>query len=85
VTGPSVFTHRAVLRGVRGDRFVVELDGTDEPLLFPRDEIFAWNEPCGVPAGGGTLSGVRVDYNDPMMKAHVCAGFLDVAEQMESP
>jgi len=81
-TGKLVFTHRATLRGQRGDSFLVEVDGADEPMLFARPDVFSWNEPWGVPSAGGTLSGVRVDYNDPVMKAHVCAGFLDAAEQL---
>ncbi len=80
--GPVAFTHRAVLRGQRGGDFHVEIDGAPSLLPFARADVFTWNEPCGVQATGGSLSGVQVDYNDPLLKAHICAGYLDIAQDL---
>jgi hypothetical protein len=82
-TGEPAFTHRAVLRGQRGEELRVDVEGAPAELTFARSDIFAWNQPCGLPAAGGTLSGVQIDYNNPLFKAHVCAGYLDVAEALE--
>jgi hypothetical protein len=78
---PSI-THRAVLMARKGDDFVVHLDGAPSKLAFPRTEVYVWNEPIGVPAAGGTISGVHVDYNAPLFKAHVCSGYIDIAEEL---
>ncbi len=76
---PETFTHRAVLRGASSDVFLVELEGAPSLLPFLRANIYAWNEPTGVPTQGGSISGVQIDYNDPLLKAHICAGYLDIA------
>lgn len=75
------FTHRAELRARAGDNFVVALDGTLEPRRFPRADIFAWNEPTPI-ATSGAVSGVQIDYGDPLMKAHVCAAYIDLASDV---
>ena len=72
-------THRAVLRGQRDGALLVDVDGAEDLLPFGREQIFAWNEPYGVTTSGGSLSGVRFDFNDPLWKAHVCAGYLEHA------
>ncbi|MBI3180056.1 MAG: hypothetical protein HYZ27_10370 [Deltaproteobacteria bacterium] len=77
--GALAFTHRAVLRGQRGGDFQIEVDGAPSLLPFARADVFGWNEPCGVQVTGGTLSGVQIDYNDPLIKAHICAGYLDIS------
>lgn len=82
--GESELTHRAVLMARRGDDFLVHLDGATSLLAFPRTEIYVWNEPTGVPAAGGTVSGVHIDYNAPLFKAHVCAGYIDVAAELSA-
>ena len=76
---PLAFTHLAELRGKAGENFVVDVAGSATPLRFSRTDVFAWNEPTVVPLSGA-LSGVQVDYNDPLLKAHVCAAYLDLAE-----
>lgn len=81
-SGALGFTHRAVLRGQTGDSFVVELEGAPGPLVFKKSEIFAWNEPCGVPALSGTVCGVHIDFKDPVWRAHVAAGFLEIAHDV---
>jgi hypothetical protein len=81
--GEPGFTHRAVLRAKRGDDFLVDVEGAPALLAFPRAEVFAWNEPYGVPTSGGKISGVQVDYNAPLLKAHICAGYLDMASDLE--
>lgn len=78
------FTHRAVLFGRRGDDLMVELEGAPQLLAFPQTDVYAWNEPCGVAPGGGVLSGVAVDYNDPLFKGHVCAAYLEHAPDIEA-
>jgi hypothetical protein len=75
---PPAFTHLAELRGKAGDNFVVSVAGAGAPLRFARTDVFAWNEPTLVPLSGA-LSGVQIDYNDPLLKAHVCAAYLDLA------
>jgi hypothetical protein len=82
--GESAFTHRAVLMARNGDDFLVHLDGAPSMLAFPRTEVYVWNEPTGVPAAGGTISGVHIDYNAPLFKAHVCAGYIDIAEELSA-
>lgn len=78
------FTHRGVLVGRRGDDFLVDLDGAEEPLSFGHTEVYIWNEPVGVPTAGGTISGVKIDYNAPLFKAHVCAGYIEIAGELEN-
>jgi hypothetical protein len=75
--GAVAFSHRGELRGRAGDMFVVAIDGASSPLRFSRSDILAWNEPTPVPLAS-TLSGVQVDYNDPLLKAHVCAAYLEL-------
>jgi hypothetical protein len=75
-------THRATLKARHGDELLVEVGGVSSLLAFPKSEIFEWNEPHGVPATGGTLSGVQIDYNDPLMKAHVAAAMIDLADDV---
>lgn len=82
--GQVRFTHRARLKKRRGEDFLVELEGAPRLLRFAKTDIFAWNEPCGVPPSGGTISGVQVDYNDPRFKAHICAGYMQVHEEIEA-
>ena len=78
----SAFTHRALLKAAHGDDFLVELAGAPSLLAFPKREIFSWNEPRGVPATGGLLSGVLIDYNDPLMKAHLAAAFIELGDEI---
>jgi hypothetical protein len=82
--GEVGFTHRGVLRAQREDDFLVDVEGAPGLLSFSRAEVFAWNEPCSVGASGGTVSGVQIDYNSPLLKAHICAGYLDMAEELET-
>ncbi|MEE8408496.1 MAG: hypothetical protein V3T05_02725 [Myxococcota bacterium] len=77
------FTHRGVLLGRRGDDFLVDLAGAAEPLSFGHTEIYVWNEPVGVPTAGGSISGVKIDYNAPLFKAHVCAGYIEIAGELD--
>lgn len=76
------FTHRGVLRGMRGESFLVAIPEAPDVLPFARTDVYAWNEPSGVPSSGGTLSGVQVDYNDPRLKAYICAGYLEIAADL---
>ncbi|MBI5510640.1 MAG: hypothetical protein HY903_17925 [Deltaproteobacteria bacterium] len=76
-SAPPAFSHRGVLKAKRGDDFMVELPGAPTLLPFARSDVFAWNEPRGVPATGATISGVQIDYNDPLMKAHLSAALIE--------
>lgn len=76
------FTHRAKLRSSRGSDFFVDVEGAETPFMFSQGDIFAWNEPIGVPASGGNLSGVDIDYNDPLLRAHICAGLIELADDI---
>lgn len=78
------FTHRARLLGEHDDRFVLELEGAPGLLRVAKADVYAWNEERGVPASGGVLASVHVDYNDPLMKAQICAAYLDLAQDIES-
>lgn len=81
---PVAVTHRGVLRGRRGDAFVVELAGASAPLVVPQAELVALNEPVPVPTEGASSSGVLVDYAEPMLKAHLTAAFIALADELES-
>jgi len=76
--GSKGFTHLAELLGQEADAFIVRVQGSPTPMRFPRSDVYSWNEPCGVPPGGGTISGVQVDYNEPRLKAFICAGYLTI-------
>jgi hypothetical protein len=78
---PLAFTHRALLRGQSGDALLVELEGAPTLLSFARTDVFAWNEPTLI-ATGCTLSGVTVDYDDGLLKAHIAAAFIDIADEL---
>lgn len=75
---PLGFSHRAELRGQVGEHLVVVIEGAPSPLRFLRTDVFTWNEPTAMPLSGN-LSGVQFDYNDPLLKAHVCAAYIDLA------
>jgi hypothetical protein len=77
------FTHRARSLGEDDDRFVLELEGAPALLRVAKTDIFAWNEPRGVPSSGGVLANVHIDYNEPLMKAQICAAFIDHAHDIE--
>ncbi len=77
---PVAFTHRGVLIGKRGDAFIVDVAGHE--MSFARRDIFTWNESYGVSAEGGSVSGVYIDYNDPRFKAYICAGYIEIEEQL---
>jgi hypothetical protein len=78
------FTHRARLLGENDDRFVLELEGAPALLRVAKTDIYAWNEERGVPTTGGVLSNVHIDYNEPLMKAQICAAYLDLAHDLET-
>ena len=80
--GEHTFTHQAVLKAEKDELFEVEVAGASEPLLFAKRDIFAWNEARGSGRGGGCLSGVRIDYAAPRMRAFVCAGYLSIASKL---
>ncbi|MEL6761130.1 MAG: hypothetical protein AAFP04_12100 [Myxococcota bacterium] len=76
---PPVVTHLGRLVARSDSSFHVEVEDAPLPLSFSREDVFAWNEPSGYPPQGGVLSGVEVDYNDPLLKAHICAAMLDLS------
>ncbi len=78
-SSPVAFTHRAQLLARQADNFTVEIEGTSTPLSFAKHDLFAWNEPTAFPAGVVSFAGVQIDYNDPLLKAHVAAALLEVA------
>ncbi len=75
---PAAFTHLGELDGRSGDAFLVAVAGAPSLLRFSRGDVFAWNEPTPVPLSGA-VSGVQIDYNDPLVKAHVCSAFVELA------
>ncbi len=79
--GKIAFTHCATLKGQQGERFVVHVDGAEGYLGFRKSEIFAWNEPCGAPATGGTLSGIDIDYRAPRMRAFIAAALINIHDE----
>lgn len=82
--GEMRFTHRGVLRAQNKESFLVELEGSSGLLPFAKSDVYAWNEPSGVAASGGTISGAQIDYNDPRFKAHICAGYIEIADAVAS-
>jgi hypothetical protein len=80
---PEGFTHRAVLVAEREGQFLVELEGAREPLAIARESVFSWNEPTSWAPTGVSFSGVQIDYNDPLMRAHVCAAYIDLSADLE--
>ncbi|MEL6546852.1 MAG: hypothetical protein AAFQ82_19655, partial [Myxococcota bacterium] len=83
-SAPTSFTHLARLLARTESGFLVEVEDAPEPLVFSQSDVFAWNEPSCLPPQGGTLNGVDVDYNDPLMKAHVCSAYLEHGEQISA-
>ncbi len=81
-TGATSFTHLARLLGRSESSFWVEVEDAPEPIECLQSDVFAWNEPSALPPQGGSLSGVDVDYNDPLMKAHICAAYLELSEPL---
>jgi hypothetical protein len=76
---PAAFTHLAELRARVGDELVVSVVGAPDPLRFPRADVFAWNEPTPF-SPAGVLSGVTLDFDEPLLKAHVCSAYLELDE-----
>lgn len=81
---PLTFTHRAKLVGEHDEQFVLELEGAPHLLRVAKADIYAWNEACGVAPSGGMLSGVNVDYNEPLLKAQICAALIDNARDIDA-
>jgi hypothetical protein len=80
-SAPQAFTHRGILRAQAADRFVVDLDGAPKALELAKADVYAWNEPTTI-GQSVSFSGVQIDYNDALLKAHVAAGFLDIATEL---
>lgn len=81
--GVKMNTHRAKLVGEDGDRFLVQVDGRDEPLAVPKTEVFEANQPTQLVMGSGP---VRVDYDSPLMKAKLAEAALaldDIAASLD--
>lgn len=81
---PEAFTHLAELVSHSNDSFFVRVDGHKAPLAFPKPNVFAWNEPMTLPAQGAQLSGVQIDYQDPLLRAHIHAGLIEIAHELEN-
>lgn len=77
-SGKVAFTHRGVLKGESGERFLVHVEGADQALAFKKSDVFSWNEPSGVAATGGSISGVEIDYRAPRLRAFIAAAYLSV-------
>jgi hypothetical protein len=75
-------THLATLVGRKGEDFWVKVEGHGEPLMFSREHILRWNQPCAVASTGGHLSGVHIDYRAPRLKAYVCAAYLSLGDMI---
>ena len=76
------YSHRAILVGKRDKSWVVRLPTVqEEPVefLFAEEAILKWNEPYGPTAEPCTISGVRIDYHEPFMKALISAGLFALA------
>lgn len=81
--GASAVTYRARLVGEDGDKFLVKVDGREQPLAVSKAEIFALNQPVDLETCGKVKTeygtGYKVsdwwqniaDYNSPFMKAKV--------------
>jgi len=68
--GPVGITYRAKLAGEDGDNFLVEVDGKDEPIEVPKQQVYELNQPHDY--SGDVLNiGKKSDYNDPFLKAKV--------------
>jgi len=75
--GEPAVTHKAKLVGQEGDDFLVQVEGRAEPLRVPKAEVFARNQAHQL-EGDGTrrIGGVKVDYDDPLLKAKLTEAAL---------
>lgn len=78
--GPTALTYRATLAGENGDNFLVKLDGQREPIEMPKAEVARYNQPQVFNQDAFTLSGVKINYDEPCLKAKIHAGFAQLFE-----
>jgi hypothetical protein len=84
--GREGITYRATISGEDGDNFLIKVDGRDEPISVPKQEVFNLNQPHDVGSaknGEHTYRfgyGTRANYDDPFTKAKVAEAALDIAD-----
>lgn len=90
--GTTAVTYRAVLVGEEGDKFLVKVDGKNEPLKVPKTDIYALNQPVDLEScrkvrtqyGTGYVVSDWwqnvADYNSPLMKAKVAEAAIKMED-----
>ncbi|MBI5507800.1 MAG: hypothetical protein HY903_03495 [Deltaproteobacteria bacterium] len=77
--GTLAITYRAELVGEQGDKFLVKIDGKDDPIAVAKTEIFKLNNPQQFAGDKPQGVGKTIDYDDPFMKAKI----IEAALRME--
>ncbi|MDP7038035.1 MAG: hypothetical protein QGI45_02675 [Myxococcota bacterium] len=69
-------THKASILGEEGDKFLIQIDGSDDPIKLSKKEIYELNQPQVFPERPFTLNGVKVDYAHEGTKAKLCEALI---------
>ncbi|MEQ9500185.1 MAG: hypothetical protein RIT81_25135 [Deltaproteobacteria bacterium] len=75
--GPTGVTFRAKVVGSTDDAYLLAVDGLAAPMEVAKGEVYRLNDPDVVESD--RLHAMRVDYDDPLLKAKVCEAALAVA------
>jgi hypothetical protein len=82
-SGTEAVTYRATLVGDDGDDFLVKVDGKDDPIKMPKEEVYKLNQPMDIEGDVITVDGKRADYANPFTKAKVCEAALKMDEHVQ--
>ena len=68
--GNKALTYRATLAGEDGDNYLVKVDGRNDPVSIPKEEIHRLNQPNAF-SGDQIRMAKTADYQSPFMKAKI--------------
>lgn len=72
-------TYRATLAGEDGDNYLVKVDGKDEPVAVPKEEVHKLNQP-NVFSGDKVRMAKTADYQSGFMKAKIAEAAIKMDE-----
>jgi hypothetical protein len=78
--GNDAITYRATLVGEAGDKFLVKIDGKDDPIEVPKAEIYARNQPHVMEGETIRVNGKTANYADPLLKAKIAEAAIKMDE-----
>lgn len=84
--GTEAITSRAKIVGedpANPDNFLISVDGKDEPISSPKQDIYGLNQRMDMGGDVVTVDHKTADYDTPFMKAKVCEAALKMDEHVQ--